>query len=178
MGFLSRQFKPEITSSQFKFDVIFGLFAPILLIAVDLLVFEGFITDTLVFSYLLVIANLLALSFWLLFDVKLHPFLDALVAGILISGVLYASFMTYIVIYFAVWGSLVIVSLEGFMWALIGWLAFALLPILVDFVFLRNSIRALYKSYTEIGLFQLVILVTLSVLAMFFLTKETFAHLY
>jgi hypothetical protein len=110
--------------------------------------------------------------------VKLHPFLDALVAGILISGVLYASFMTYIVIYFAVWGSLVIVSLEGFMWALIGWLAFALLPILVDFVFLRNSIRALYKSYTEIGLFQLVILVTLSVLAMFFLTKETFAHLY
>ena len=178
MGFLRRQFAPEITALQFKFDAIFGVFVPVLLVAVDLVMFESFITDTKLFSYPLMIINILALLAWILITEKITSYWSGLVAGLLISGAFYASFMVYFVAAFALWGLLVVVALEGFAWIMVPWAIFALLPIFTAFVFIRNGFRALHRSYTQIGLSQFIILVVSILTLMFFFAKEKISYLY
>jgi hypothetical protein len=175
MDFLQRQFSPDITEGQFKFDVLFGIFTPILCIAIDKFKLDGIITNSSIFSYVPISITIVFLALWLLFNSQVKSFWTGLVTGVLVSGAIYASVLAILVALFTVWGFFASIALAGFNWSTAGLALLGLFPIITVFVFVRNGFRAFQQSHTQIGKYKLTALVLISVIIMFLLTKITVA---
>ncbi|MFL6467000.1 MAG: hypothetical protein ACJ72Z_03490 [Pyrinomonadaceae bacterium] len=132
--FWERQFSPEVTAKQTRFDWIYGVILPIICFAFDPIVFRdgvghGWLGDYQIFAYVLSIPSIMSMAAWLLWKERLGwliPFFGGLFAvGAAVS--------------FVVGLAIFPISLLGLM-LLIGALGFT--PLISSFVYLRNSYRA------------------------------------
>jgi hypothetical protein len=164
-NFWKRQFSPDVTKNQFVFDILFGVFAPLLCIIYDPFVFRysplittSHLVEYRVFAYIGIILGTITLTSWLTFGSRIGYRWIGFFAGILLFGALFASAGGLLLLPFSVFGLL----LYG-----IGLLGF--IPFVTGFVFLRNGLRALsYKeqmqSFSERRLFWVSIVLGLSMI--------------
>ena len=136
VGFWRRQFQLEPTSSQRKFDWIYGVGLPLVCVAADPVVFveDGLLAGYRSFALVLSAASILGMAAWLLWGPKLG-WLAAPISGLFIAGG---------AVSFAVGLMLFPYSVLGLLFFLIGFLGFT--PIFSAVVFLRNGFRALHTS--------------------------------
>lgn len=135
-GFWRRQFRPEVTGGQKKFDWTFGVVLPVICIFFDPVVFEskfhsaGLLAGIKPFAYLLSFMAIMATMAWLLWGEKLRWL------GACLSGLFAVSSLTAL----AIGIFLLPFSLFGLLFFFLGALGFT--PLFSAFVFLRNSVRA------------------------------------
>lgn len=175
MNFVQRQFSSEITEHQFRFDVLFGVFAPILCVAIDKFKLGGIITNSTIFSYVPIFISIVFLTLWLLYNSQVNPLWTGLITGILVSGAVYAGILAIFVGLFTIWGFFASIALAGFNLAIAGLAILGFIPIIIVFVFVRNAIKAFQQSYAQIGKYKLGAIVLFSMIFMFLLTKITLA---
>jgi len=137
-NFWKRQFSPDVTTKQFIFDIVFGIFAPLLCLIFDPFVFRynSFLGSPLVeyrvFAYLGIILGTITLTCWLTFNHHIGLKWKGFFAGILLFGAIFASIGGIVLLPF---------SLLGLLAYGIGLLGF--IPFITGFVFLRNGVRAI-----------------------------------
>ena len=127
-GFWHRQFGPTVTQPQIIFDIVFGLFVPILCFVLDPIVFRGlffgpFLPDYQAFAFLFSGLQITLLGLWILSGPGWQPW-NRLMSGTVLCGGCF-----YLIV------GLAIAPLDGN-----GMFGFT--PFLTALVFLRNSRRA------------------------------------
>lgn len=143
-GFWRRQFQTEATTSQRKFDWVFGVIMPVICFVFDPIVFKGggghLLGTYKPLAYLLSFVSVMAMSAWLIWGAKLK-WLNALLAGLFLVGG---------IISLAIGIVLLPISLIGLI-VLIGALGFT--PLFTAIVFLRNAFRAyqISKPFLDSG---------------------------
>jgi hypothetical protein len=133
--FWKRQFAPVRTQSQLIFDVMFGIFAPVLCFVFDPIVFRSWaggalFPDYQTFAYLFSGLEIVLLSFWLITGAG-FPIWNRTIGGVLLVGAAFCA---------AAGVALAPFSLIGLVFG-IGVLGFT--PFLSALVYLRNGLRAL-----------------------------------
>ena len=135
-GFWRHQFSTAVTPGQIIFDVVVGAIIPILLLIFDPVVFRNgelcqasALQGDGLFAYLAIGLGILALFGWLFIDTLKHNG-TAFIAGILLTGALFAAGVGIAILPLSVFGLL----------ALVG--AFGFLPFFTAFVYFRNGVRA------------------------------------
>lgn len=142
LKFWRRQFQPEATMSQYKFDWLFGVILPVICFYFDPIVFTGGIDDGDMlgaykpFAYVLGYVSIMSMMAWLIWGVRLR-WLNSALAGLFAVGS---------VVSLAVGIYIAPISLVGLI-VLIG--ALGLTPLFSAFVYLRNSVRA-YRSGKDV----------------------------
>jgi len=136
--FWRRQFDDRPTRAQFRFDVGFGLVAPVLCFVFDPVVFHAWMSRAgglyvrfQFFTYAASAIEIATLACWL-FVVAKHPAWSRPAGGVMVAG---ASLS------FALGLAILPFSVLGLILAGLGALGF--IPFLTGFVYLRNGVRAL-----------------------------------
>jgi hypothetical protein len=137
--FWSRQFSKDVTVHQSAFDVFFGIVAPILCFIFDPIVFKNRLgvmpldldlTPFKLLVYFFSALSILTLLLWLKLKDK-SGLLNAIVAGILLSGSVGSLVIGILILPLTLIGLLFLVGVFGF------------IPFFTAFVYLRNGVRAL-----------------------------------
>lgn len=130
-GFWARQFARESTVEQSLFDVVFGVFAPLICLMCDPVVFRGGLFGTpllggwLTAGWCAIGLGFISLSVWLYVG---RP--APLLAGMLLAGALFALLLGIVMLPLSLIGLVMVIGIFGFT------------PFVTAFVFLRNYIRA------------------------------------
>jgi hypothetical protein len=135
-GFWRRQFRPsELTAGQTTFDVVFGIFLPLICFAADPIVFKGGLGDypvlypVRIFAYSLAAASIVCLAIWLIFRESLQ-WLNGFLSGLFILGGTISLILGLILFPFSFVGMLLIIGVLGYT------------PLFCGVVYLRNGYRA------------------------------------
>jgi hypothetical protein len=142
-GFWQRQFAVKATPKQLAFDVFMGIFAPILCIKFDPMVFNELLPSSQVFVYSIIGLEIATLALWLLLGTHLK-LLAGFIGGILLSGALFSFVIGIFLLPLSILGLILIVGILGFT------------PFFTCFVFLRNGVRALGQANEKISVTSLV----------------------
>ena len=154
--FWARQFAPIPTRAQDRFDMIFAVVLPVLVLAVDPFVFKGEIfgaplmPDYQLFVYLVCTIQMGLFLTWRTFRRRLIEFAPVF-AGFFFAGAIFSAVI-------GVW--LLPYSVIGLMFLLIGALGFT--PFLTALVFFRNGFRALRANVNNSTLPYRLSIATLS----------------
>lgn len=130
-GFWTRQFARESTVEQSLFDVVFGVFAPLICLVCDPVVFRGGLFGTpllggwLTAGWCAIGLGFISLSVWLYVG---RP--APLLAGMLLAGALFAMLLGIVMLPLTLIGLVMVIGIFGFT------------PFVTAFVFLRNFLRA------------------------------------
>jgi hypothetical protein len=149
-AFFQQQFSSKLTPAQVTFDVLMGIVAPIVCIAIDVFYLGGLATNLPSVSYVAIVVWVFALALWLFLDSHIESLLSGLSAIVLLSGALYAGLVGVVLFYFTCWGLLSGVmaviddDIPGLALTAVSLLGFA--PFGTAFVFLRNGLRALQRA--------------------------------
>lgn len=136
--FWQRQFLPQTTAKQTRFDWVFGVILPIICFAFDPIVFRDgdalgmWLGKFQVFAYVLSIASIMSMAAWLLWRERLGwaiPFL----AGLFAAGSVVSLIVGIALLPLSLLGLIILIGVLGFT------------PFFTAFVYLRNSYRALYR---------------------------------
>jgi hypothetical protein len=145
-----------VTSAQTNFDLWLGVIAPILCFIIDPIVFtDDFslvpseLTRYRVFVYVFSALSILALLVFLTRKVRSSP-LNAIIAGILLSGALLSLTIGIMILPLSVLGLLVFIGILGFT------------PFVTTFVYLRNGVRAVNRAKPRLAPLKLAALMILS----------------
>lgn len=149
--FFQQQFSPESTSAQITFDVIFGIVAPVVCIAVDVLYLDSLAANLPAVSYAVIGIGIVVLALWLFLNSYIESLLIEVAAVALLCGALYAIITGAVLFYFTCWGLLsgIMTTIEDSSMSGVTLTAVSLLgfmPFLTAFVFLRNGFRALQRA--------------------------------
>lgn len=134
-GFWRRQFQPEATYKQKRFDWIFGVIMPVLCFVLDPGIFRGGIYKGALLgtfkpsAYLLSFVLVMAMSAWLLWGGHFKIF-NVFLSGLLAIGGLVSLAIGIIISPFSVIGLLIIIGVLGFV------------PLLTSFVYLRAAMKS------------------------------------
>ncbi len=134
-GFWRRQFQPEATYKQKRFDWIFGVIMPVVCFVLDPGIFRGGIYKGALFgtfkpsAYLLSFVLVMAMSAWLLWGRNFKIF-NAFLSGLLALGGLVSLAIGLIISPLSVIGLLFIIGVLGFV------------PLLTSFVYLRAAMKS------------------------------------
>lgn len=133
-GFWRRQFQPQATDAQRKFDWLFGVILPVICFVFDPIVFTGGYRDKVLadyqsFAYVLSFAAVMAMAAWLIWGAKLK-WLNAPLAGLFIVSSVVALGIGVYIFPLSVLGLLILIGALGFT------------PLFFAVTFLRNSVRA------------------------------------
>ncbi len=137
-GFWRRQFQPEATFSQKKFDWGFGVILPVICFVCDPTVFKGgfagaaILGDFKPFACILSFASVMAMAAWLIWGEKLK-WMSAILSGFFAFGAMISLAVGIVLTPYSLLGLIIIIGVLGFT------------PLLTSIVFLRNSLRA-YQS--------------------------------
>ena len=136
-GFWARQFDSFETRNQRRFDVIFGVILPVVVLVVDPIVFQngirggpGVLGDYQIFSYLLCGVQMGLLLLWRSCGSRLTS-ISAVLGGTLIGGAVFSFAIALLLTPFSIIGMLIVIGVAGFT------------PYLTGFVYLRNGVRAI-----------------------------------
>jgi hypothetical protein len=132
-GFWQRQFSANVTRQQMIFDVIMGIFAPLLCIILDPVVFNELLSSSLKLAYIIIGLEIVTLALWLIFGTHLKLF-AGFIGGILLSGALFALVIGIFLLPLSFLGLIFIIGILGFT------------PFLTAFVFFRNGVRVLEQA--------------------------------
>jgi len=149
-GFWQRQFSVNVTRQQMIFDVIMGIFAPILCLIFDPLVFNELLSSSLKLVYIIIGLEIVTLALWLIFGIHLKPFAE-FIGGILLSGALFALVIGIFLLPLSFLGLIFIIGILG------------LTPFFTTFVFLRNAVRLLQQANEKISVTSLIMGISLVV---------------
>jgi hypothetical protein len=155
-GFWRKQFSSEVTSAQSNFDIWLGVIAPIVCFIIDPIVFtDDFslvpreLTRYKIFVYLFSALSILILLLILTRKVRSGP-LNAVIAGILLSGALLSLTIGIMILPLSVLGLLAFIGILGFT------------PFVTAFVYLRNGVRAVNRAKQRLAPPQLTAVMVLS----------------
>ena len=135
-GFWRRQFEDAPTGSQVRFDVTFGIAAPVLCFIFDPIVFRGgfsgggILQQFQFFAYAFSAIEIVALISWLLFGRRATKW-AGLASGILHAGALFSFTLGVLILPLSLLGLMLFVGVFGFV------------PFATALVYLRNGRRAL-----------------------------------
>jgi hypothetical protein len=141
VGFIRRQWLPQRTSAQDKFDIFFGIVAPILCFKFDPIVFsggaagfqDGLLSGLQLPVYFISAVAIALLMVWMLFRRYLTsvaaPIGGALMAAGVLSGVI-----GVVILPFSLLGLMFVVGVFGFV------------PFIVSLVYIRAGLRALWEQ--------------------------------
>jgi hypothetical protein len=104
--FFQRQFSSESTPAQTAFDVVVGIAAPIVCVAVDLLYLGGLAANLPMVSYAAIVIGVVVLALWLLLNSHVESLASGLAAVVMLYDALYAIVTGVILFYSACWGLL------------------------------------------------------------------------
>lgn len=133
--FWRRQFGRVVTTSQRKFDWIFGVLMPLICFFFDPIVFrswyedDGLLATYRIFAYLLSGTAIMGLAAWLLWGERLKA-LNAPLAGLFAAAGLVAALVGIPLLPISVFGSVILIGFLGFT------------PFFTAVIFLRNALRA------------------------------------
>jgi hypothetical protein len=134
--FWARQFAADSTPAQDKFDAIFAIIMPILVLAADPFVFKGgifgrsLLEDYQLIAYVISTVEIGFFLGWRTFRKRVSKF-AAVFGGLFLVGATFSAVIGLLILPYSVFGLM----------ALIGALGFT--PFFTAFVFLRNGIRAM-----------------------------------
>jgi hypothetical protein len=134
-GFWRRQFQPDATKSQKRFDWIFGVVLPVVCFFFDPIVFKtsGALLGTYKpFAYILSFVSVMAMMAWLIWGAKLK-WLSGALAGLFLVGGTVSLGVGVVLLPYSVFGLIIAIGALGFT------------PLFTSLVYLRNSLRA-YES--------------------------------
>ena len=131
-GFWKRQFQPEATAPQRKFDWLIGVILPVVCFIFDPIVFTdgGFLgSQYQAFAYILSFVSVMAMAAWLIWGAKLR-WLNAFLAGLFIVGSVVSLGIGILIFPISLVGLVILIGVLGFT------------PLFAAVVFLRNAVRA------------------------------------
>jgi hypothetical protein len=133
-SFFGRQFAPETTAAQIRFDIACGFLLPLACLYFDPLVFRAGFGEPLMGRFLVVSELAMGLALgslaaWLLVE---RP--SSLLAGFLAGGAVFAGLLGLVMLPYTLIGSIYLIGLLGFS------------PFVTAFVFGRNAARAYRRS--------------------------------
>ena len=149
-GFWQRQFSVNITQQQMTFDVIMGIFAPILCLILDPVVFNELLSSSIKLVYIIIGLEIVTLALCLIFGTHIKPF-AGFMGGILLSGALFAFVIGIFLLPLSFLGLIFIIGILGFT------------PFLTAFVFLRNGVRVLEQANEKMSVTSLIMGISLVV---------------
>jgi len=136
-GFWKRQFGTIETESQAIFDVVFGLIAPVVVLIVDPVVFQGgfmpgrpLMPNYQGFAYLFCGLEMGLFLVWRSWHARITS-ISAGVGGALLGGSIFSLVMGVVLLPFTLMGLLILIGAVGF------------IPFLTGFVYLRSGVRAI-----------------------------------
>jgi hypothetical protein len=136
--FRRRQFDDRPTPPQLRFDVAFGLVAPVLCFVFDPVVFHGWMSrgsgiygEFQLFTYAASAVEIATLA-CRLFVIKMHPAWSRPAGGVMLAGALLSFAVGLAILPFSVLGLIVV-----------GLGALGFIPFVTGIVYLRNGLRAL-----------------------------------
>lgn len=138
-GFFRRQFDCNGTKGQFAFDVVFGIFLPMLCFIFDPLFFHTWLIDDALFGGFQLFAygvagiEIITLLLWLL-QKQLPQGAGKIYGSLLLAGGLFSFALGIILLPFTIIGLMFLIGILGFV------------PFFTGFVFWRNGIRALKQA--------------------------------
>jgi hypothetical protein len=148
--FWQRQFSTTVTSEQKAFDVLMGIFMPIVCIQFDPLSFLDTLFASQVFVYSFIGLEMLTLGLWLLWGAHLGRW-AAFIGGIFFSGALFALMIGILLLPLTILALIIGIGILG------------TVPFLTCFVFFRNSSRALQEAEKTIRFISQMILFVLGI---------------
>jgi hypothetical protein len=133
-GFWKRQFGPNVTPMQRRFDWYFGVMLPLACIYFDPFVFRTRMDHALlervqIFAYVLSSVSIMGMVSWLLWREKLE-WLSGVLAGLFFAAAIVSLGVGLILLPFSMIGLIVLLGALGFT------------PLLTSLIFLRNGVRA------------------------------------
>jgi len=137
-GFWRRQFQPDATKAQKRFDWIFGVVLPVVCFFFDPIVFKAsgfgraFLGTYKPFAYILSFVSVMAMMAWLIWGAKLK-WLGGALAGLFLVGGTVSLVVGVVLLPYSVFGLIIAIGALGFT------------PLFTSLVYLRNSLRA-YES--------------------------------
>jgi len=154
--FWVRQFTPIPTRTQDTFDIIFAVVLPVLVLAMDPLVFKGnsfgspLLQDYQLVAYLVCTIEMGLFLTWRTFRRQLVEFAPVF-AGVFFAGAMFSAFIGVFILPY---------SVIGLIFLLIGALGF--IPFLTALVFFRNGVRALKANVNNSSFLYRLSVATLS----------------